>query len=162
MTRDGRAYRARETRFEGNLARIALGFGERSHRCEDSRGSVAAATGVAGWRTWRAKDSSSSSPLSRLDIPSVETTLKYQGYLKRQESDIQRRVARRASTNSPRVPIRSRSRALHEVIQRLSQVRPETIGQAMRVPGVTPAAIAVLSTYVSRHALKRHDRRLPI
>ena len=37
-----------------------------------------------------------------------------------------------------------------EVVQRLDQVKPETIGQAMRVPGVTPAAITVLSTYVSR------------
>ncbi len=91
-------------------------------------------------------------PLSRLDIPSVETTLKYEGYLKRQESDIQRR----SRDEHRRIPREFRYAAVPglstEVVQRLDQVRPETIGQAMRVPGVTPAAIAVLSTYVSRPA----------
>jgi len=36
------------------------------------------------------------------------------------------------------------------VIQRLGTVRPETLGQARRVPGVTPAAVAVISAYVNR------------
>jgi tRNA uridine 5-carboxymethylaminomethyl modification enzyme len=89
-------------------------------------------------------------PVSRLDIPSVETTLKYQGYLKRQESDVQRR----SRDEHRRIPREFRYAAVpglsSEVIQRLDQIRPETIGQAMRVPGVTPAAISVLSTYVSR------------
>ena len=89
-------------------------------------------------------------PVSRLDIPSVETMVKYQGYLKRQESDVQRR----SRDEHRRIPSEFRYAAVpglsSEVIQRLDQVRPETIGQAMRVPGVTPAAITVLSTYVSR------------
>jgi tRNA uridine 5-carboxymethylaminomethyl modification enzyme len=37
-----------------------------------------------------------------------------------------------------------------EAIDRLSQVRPETLGQASRIPGITPAAIAVLGTYLGR------------
>jgi tRNA uridine 5-carboxymethylaminomethyl modification enzyme len=37
-----------------------------------------------------------------------------------------------------------------EVVQRLSQVRPETLGQASRVPGVTPAAIAVLGVFLNK------------
>jgi tRNA uridine 5-carboxymethylaminomethyl modification enzyme len=90
--------------------------------------------------------------LSRLDIPSVETTLKYQGYLSRQESD----VKRRARDEHRRIPREFRYGIVPglstEVVQRLSQVRPETIGQATRVPGVTPAAIAVLSTYVARYS----------
>ena len=88
--------------------------------------------------------------MSRLDIPSVETALKYEGYLKRQESDVHRQSRdehRRIPREFPYADVPGLSA---EVIQRLSQVRPETIGQAMRVPGVTPAAIAVLSTYVSR------------
>ena len=89
-------------------------------------------------------------PLSRLDIPSVETALKYEGYLKRQESDV-RRQSRDEHRRIPREFSYTAVPGLSsEVVQRLSQVRPETIGQAMRVPGVTPAAIAVLSTYVSR------------
>ena len=37
-----------------------------------------------------------------------------------------------------------------EVVQRLSQIRPDTLGHALRIPGVTPAAVAVLSAYVGR------------
>jgi tRNA uridine 5-carboxymethylaminomethyl modification enzyme len=92
-------------------------------------------------------------PVSRLDIPSVETSLKYEGYLKRQEAE----VARHSRSESRRIPLGLSFAAVPglsaEVVQRLSQVRPETLGQAMRVPGVTPAAIAVLSTYVSKSAL---------
>ena len=37
-----------------------------------------------------------------------------------------------------------------EVVQRLSQVSPETLGQASRIPGMTPAAVAVLDAFLSR------------
>jgi len=37
-----------------------------------------------------------------------------------------------------------------EVVQRLTQVQPDTLGQALRIPGVTPAAVAVLGAYVGR------------
>jgi len=93
-------------------------------------------------------------PVSRLDIPSVETTLKYSGYLKRQESE----VARRSREEHRCIPVEFSYSSVPglstEAVQRLNQVRPETMGQAMRVPGVTPAAVAVLSTYVSRFNAK--------
>lgn len=89
-------------------------------------------------------------PIKRLDIASVETTLKYAGYLRRQESE----VAKHAKEESRRIPrtfaYASVPGLSAEVIHRLSEVQPETLGQALRVPGVTPAAIAVLSIYVSR------------
>ena len=37
-----------------------------------------------------------------------------------------------------------------EVVQRLRHVRPDTLGQALRIPGVTPAAVAVLGAFVGR------------
>ena len=37
-----------------------------------------------------------------------------------------------------------------EIVQRLTQIQPDTLGQALRIPGVTPAAVAVLSAYVGR------------
>src|SRR5262249_31360920 len=85
-----------------------------------------------------------------IDIASVETTVKYAGYLRRQESEIERArrdERRRIPAGFPfhRVPGLSR-----EVVQRLSHVRPDTLGHALRVPGVTPAAVAVLSAYVGR------------
>src|SRR6185295_10369785 len=85
---------------------------------------------------------------SRVDIASVETAVKYAGYLRRQEREIDRaeRDERRRIPKDfafDRVPGLSR-----EVVQRLAQVRPDTLGHALRIPGVTPAAVAVLSAYV--------------
>jgi tRNA uridine 5-carboxymethylaminomethyl modification enzyme len=85
-----------------------------------------------------------------LDIASAETTVKYEGYLRRQESEIERsrKDERRripADFAFDRVPGLSR-----EVVQRLIQVRPDTLGHALRIPGVTPAAVAVLGAFVGR------------
>jgi tRNA uridine 5-carboxymethylaminomethyl modification enzyme len=85
-----------------------------------------------------------------LDIASVETTVKYDGYLKQEQARAERArrdERRRIPGDFPfsRVPGLSR-----EVIHRLSHVRPETLGQAARVPGVTPAAVAVLGVFLGR------------
>ena len=87
---------------------------------------------------------------AEVDIASIETTIKYAGYLRRQESEIERArkdERRRIPVNFPfeRVPGLSK-----EIVQRLSQIRPDTLGHALRIPGVTPAAVAVLSAYVGR------------
>lgn len=84
------------------------------------------------------------------DLVSAETTIKYAGYLRRQESEIERArkdERRRIPGDFPfeRVPGLSR-----EIVFRLSQVRPDTLGHALRIPGVTPAAVAVLSAYVGK------------
>lgn len=85
-----------------------------------------------------------------IDIASAETTIKYAGYLRRQQSEVERarRNERRRIPKSfafEGVPGLSR-----EVVQRLNQVRPDTLGHALRIPGITPAAVAVLSSYVTR------------
>jgi len=90
-----------------------------------------------------------------LDLASAETTVKYAGYLRRQESEIERArkdERRRIPEDFPfsRVPGLSR-----EVVQRLTQVRPDTLGQALRIPGVTPAAVAVLGAFVGRLSAAR-------
>jgi tRNA uridine 5-carboxymethylaminomethyl modification enzyme len=85
-----------------------------------------------------------------VDLASVETTVKYVGYLKRQEREVARarRDERRPiPANFPfdRVPGLST-----EVVQRLAQIRPDTLGHALRIPGMTPAAVAVLSAYLGK------------
>jgi tRNA uridine 5-carboxymethylaminomethyl modification enzyme len=85
-----------------------------------------------------------------LDVSSVETTIKYEGYLRRQEQAIvraQHAERRRIPDAFPfdRVPGLSR-----EMVQRFSEARPETLGQAQRIPGVTPAAVAVVGAYLDR------------
>ncbi len=85
-----------------------------------------------------------------LDIMSVETAVKYAGYLKQEAARaerLRREERRRIPTGFPfaRVPGLS-----HEVVQRLMQVMPETLAQASRIPGVTPAAVAVLGALLGR------------
>jgi tRNA uridine 5-carboxymethylaminomethyl modification enzyme len=92
-----------------------------------------------------------------LDMASVETAVKYAGYLRRQTSEIERAKKderRRIPSGFPfeRVPGLSR-----EVVQRLEQVRPDTLAHALRIPGVTPAAVAVLAAYIGRGARPRQD-----
>ena len=87
---------------------------------------------------------------SALDLISLETAIKYEGYIRRQELEVERSQKngrRRIPVAFPyhRVPGLSR-----EIVQRLSQIQPDTVAQAMRIPGVTPAAVAVLSSYVGR------------
>jgi tRNA uridine 5-carboxymethylaminomethyl modification enzyme len=142
------SYRGREQRFTRNLARIR----EATIKERDARISVEQWLRQPSSRLQSLSDGGLGleQPQSRLDIPSVETAVKYEGYLRRQESDIKRR-SRDEHRRIPReFPYGSIPGLSSEVIQRLTQVKPETIGQATRIPGVTPAAVAVLSTYVSR------------
>ena len=90
---------------------------------------------------------------AEVDVASVETEIKYAGYLRRQESDIKRArrdERRRIPAEFPfeRVPGLSK-----EIVLRLSRVRPDTLAQALRIPGVTPAAVSVLAAYVGRQAV---------
>ena len=87
-----------------------------------------------------------------VDIASIENEIKYAGYLKQEQARVQR-LQRQERRRIPDGLIFSSVPGLsREVVQRLSQVRPETLGQASRVPGVTPAAIAVLGAYLSKPA----------
>ena len=85
-----------------------------------------------------------------LDVTSAQTDVKYAGYLTRQEQAVTRAQGaerRRIPEAFPfdRVPGLSR-----EMVQRFSETRPETLGQAQRIPGVTPAAVAVVGAYLNR------------
>jgi tRNA uridine 5-carboxymethylaminomethyl modification enzyme len=94
-----------------------------------------------------------------VDVASIENEVKYAGYLRRERSsaDRMRRQERRRIPDGfvfNRVPGLSA-----EVVHRLSQVLPETLGQAARIPGVTPAAVAVLGAFIDKatHA-SAHER----
>jgi len=85
-----------------------------------------------------------------LDAISLETNVKYEGYLRQERL----RAARTRSQDSQVIPEATEFSRIpglsREVTARLTQVRPETLGQASRIPGMTPAAIAVLGTYLAR------------
>ena len=82
-------------------------------------------------------------------LSTIETEVKYSGYIDQQERQIERlkNSERRqipADFGFDGIPGLSR-----EIQQKLARVRPETLGQAARIPGVTPAAIAILDCYLS-------------
>ena len=82
-------------------------------------------------------------------LQTVETELKYAGYIAQQ----QKLVARLRDAESRRIPPEFIYRGVpglsNEASEKLGRVRPETLGQASRIPGITPAAIAVLDVYLS-------------
>jgi tRNA uridine 5-carboxymethylaminomethyl modification enzyme len=89
----------------------------------------------------------------------VEVQAKYTGYIDRQQDEIERH-RRYEETQLPvdldYVQVRGLST---EVRQRLQQVRPTTLGQAARVPGITPAAISLLLVHLKRRsAITRPSR----
>ena len=88
-------------------------------------------------------------------IEQIEIAAKYQGYIDRQQDE----VARQLSAESTPLPagfdygeVRGLSK---EVQQKLNQFRPETIGQAGRIQGVTPAAVSLLLVWLKRRELMR-------
>jgi tRNA uridine 5-carboxymethylaminomethyl modification enzyme len=77
-------------------------------------------------------------------LTTIETGVKYAGYMEQEERQVRRlreAEARRIPSEFDYSVVQGLSR---EVRDRLMRVRPETLGQAARIPGVTPAAIAVL------------------
>lgn len=80
----------------------------------------------------------------------VETQAKYQGYIERQYDDI----ARQAENETLKLPVKLNYAEVNglstEVKQKLSQHRPETLGQAARISGITPAAISLLLVHIKR------------
>ena len=85
----------------------------------------------------------------------VEIQLKYQGYIDRQEEEIQR-LKKQENTALPEGFDYSEMPGLsNELRQKLNAARPENIGRASRIPGMTPAAISLLLIYLKKHQVLR-------
>ena len=85
-----------------------------------------------------------------LDLASVETDVKYEGYIRRQIAAVDRQQRQGGRRIPPHFRFRGVPGLSREVVDRLTQVQPSTLGQAGRVPGVTPAAVAVIAAYLDR------------
>jgi tRNA uridine 5-carboxymethylaminomethyl modification enzyme len=84
----------------------------------------------------------------REEITTVVTDFKYQGYLAAQEN-MTNRLVKAANRSIPSNIEYSQLPGLsHEMVERLNRVRPQTLGQAMRIPGITAAAISLLTIQV--------------
>jgi tRNA uridine 5-carboxymethylaminomethyl modification enzyme len=87
-------------------------------------------------------------PLAGL-LTTVETEIKYDGYISQQE----RQMERMKHSERRQIPLEFAFTGIpglsHEIRDKLEKVRPATLGQAARIPGVTPAAVAILDVYLS-------------
>jgi tRNA uridine 5-carboxymethylaminomethyl modification enzyme len=87
----------------------------------------------------------------------VECRIKYAGYIARQEREIARLRSLEEAALPAELDYFGMSSLSREVQQKLNAVRPKTLGQAGRIPGITPAALAVLSVHLKRRVAS--DRR---
>jgi tRNA uridine 5-carboxymethylaminomethyl modification enzyme len=83
----------------------------------------------------------------------IEVQVKYAGYLKRQGEEVERRRRHEHRRLPPDLDYTQVRGLSNEARERLAAVRPETVGQAARIPGLTPAAVALLLVH-----LKKRDR----
>ncbi len=93
----------------------------------------------------------------RNELKSVETEIKYSGYLDQQTKAIERlkRSEQRLIPNwFDYGKVSGLSREMNE---KLTRVRPQTLGQASRIPGVTPAAVALINVYIEIQARQMQD-----
>ena len=102
------------------------------------------------------RDSDSGAQLDMVDAAELEAGVKYEGYIRRQQGEIERSDAMRAM----RVPESFDYAAVNglsaEAKQRLSCMRPRSIAEAAGIDGITPAAIALLQVHLKRRQTQRH------
>ncbi|MGB9204201.1 MAG: tRNA uridine-5-carboxymethylaminomethyl(34) synthesis enzyme MnmG [Terriglobales bacterium] len=93
----------------------------------------------------------------RNELKSVETEIKYAGYLDQQ----QRAIDRLKKAELRRIPdwfdYRAVSGLSREMQEKLGKIVPQTIGQASRIPGVTPAAVSLINVYIEIQARRREQ-----
>ncbi|HEY4370625.1 MAG TPA: tRNA uridine-5-carboxymethylaminomethyl(34) synthesis enzyme MnmG [Burkholderiales bacterium] len=95
-------------------------------------------------------------------IAQVEIRAKYQGYIDRQAAEVERNAGHEQMKLPPSMDY-ARVRGLSKEVQlRLNQHQPETIGQASRIQGITPAAISLLLVYLKKGLAAGPDTKDPI
>jgi tRNA uridine 5-carboxymethylaminomethyl modification enzyme len=94
-----------------------------------------------------------------VELKSVETEVKYAGYLQQQEKAIERLKKAETKTIPEWFDYESISGLSREMKEKLIKLRPQTIGQASWLPGVTPAAVALLNVYVEIQSRQRKQAR---
>jgi tRNA uridine 5-carboxymethylaminomethyl modification enzyme len=99
-------------------------------------------------------------PLSsrcRNDLKSVETEIKYEGYLHQQQKAIERLKRAEQRTIPEWFDYSSVSGLSREMQEKLVKIRPRTLGHAARIPGVTPAAVSLVNVYIEIQGRRREQ-----
>ncbi len=88
----------------------------------------------------------------------VDVRAKYAGYIERQQEEIERQRRSEETPLPADLDYTQVAGLSTEARQRLAEIRPATLGQAARVPGVTPAAISILMVHLKKRSLRARDR----
>ena len=94
---------------------------------------------------------------ARNELRAVETEIKYAGYLDQQRKSIEKLKRAESVTIPAWFDYQNVSGLSREMQEKLSRVRPQTVGQASRIPGVTPAALSLIHVYIEIQARKRSE-----
>ena len=89
----------------------------------------------------------------------IEIQTKYAGYIDRQLDEIEKKKRHENTLIPVDFNFKQISGLSNEVVAKLSDARPETLGKASRISGITPAAISLLLVYLKKHGLLRKDGR---
>jgi tRNA uridine 5-carboxymethylaminomethyl modification enzyme len=91
----------------------------------------------------------------RNELKSVETEIKFSGYLDQQRRNIEKLKKAEERSIPEWFDYTQVSGLSREMKEKLSRVRPATIGQASRIPGVTPAAVSLINIYIEIQGRKQ-------
>jgi tRNA uridine 5-carboxymethylaminomethyl modification enzyme len=91
----------------------------------------------------------------RNELKSIETEIKYEGYLLQQQRAMERLKKSEQHSIPEWFDYHSISGLSREMQEKLTHVRPRTIGQASRIPGVTPAAVSLVNVFIEIQARRR-------
>jgi len=86
--------------------------------------------------------------LLREDVVSVETDIKYEGYLKQQEREVEKLKKSEKRLLPDDLDFAEMPGLSREIVEKLQRVRPRSIAQASRIPGMTPAAVSILLLHI--------------
>ena len=93
----------------------------------------------------------------RNELKSVETEIKYEGYLQQQQRAMERLKKSEQRTIPDWFDYRSVSGLSREMQEKLTKVQPRTLGHASRIPGVTPAAVSLVNVYIEIQGRRREQ-----
>jgi tRNA uridine 5-carboxymethylaminomethyl modification enzyme len=82
----------------------------------------------------------------------VDVTAKYAGYIERQREEIERQRRHEETRLPDDLDYRRVTGLSHEARQRLAEARPQTLGHAARLPGITPAAVSILLIHLKKRS----------
>lgn len=91
------------------------------------------------------------SPLDEQVAEQIEIRIKYQGYIDRQQDEIERLREQEDTALPADLDYAGMSGLSNELRQKLSEARPENLGRAARIPGMTPAALSLILVYLKKH-----------